>query len=290
MILYIFYKIGVFLVSVLPLQASYKIAAMLGDLKYMLSPRDRRYVHKNLMVALKNKDKKQIRFLSRSVFINFAKYLVDFFGFSKINLDFIKKNVTLDGIQYVDEALALKKGVILVSAHIGNWEMGGALLGMLGYKPHVVALNHTYKKTNDFFVAQRASKGVDVIPVGIGIRRCFDLLKDNMIIAIVGDKDFTNKGMAIKFFDKVALMPKGPATFSLKTGSPLVPCACIRNNDDTFTFYFDKPIYPNKTEGIAKNLESLTREYLSVLEKYIRTYPGQWHMFRYIWAQKPVGQ
>ena len=222
MVLYILYRMGIFLALNVPLKVGYKIATFLAIVKYTFSPRDRRYIQKNLRIALSQKSDEEIARLSRQAFINFAKYLVDFFRFSKIDARYIEKNVLIKNRGYIDEALSHKKGVILVGAHIGNWELAAAVVAALGYKLNVVALNHSYKKINDFFIGQRNSKGITVIPVGMAVRRCFDVLRKNEVLGMLGDRDFTNHGFKTIFFGKKAIIPKGPAAFSLKTGAPLI--------------------------------------------------------------------
>ncbi len=174
--------------------------------------------------------------------------------------------------------------MIIVSAHLGNWELGGALIGLLGYPVWVVALVHKYKRVNDFFNSQRKSKGVGVIPLGKAVRQCLNILKENKILGLVGDRDFSkNGGIALDFFGRQALFPEGPAVFSLKTGAVIVPGCMLRNKDDTFTFKTEKPVEFSPTGDKEKDLVELIKRYKVIFEDYIRRYPDQWYIFRRFW-------
>lgn len=283
MIDYLIYRIGIFLAFHLPLRIGYKLAIFVADLRFLVSKSDRRAVIDNLKVILNKSDKETVA-IARGVFRNFAKYLVDFFRFSKIDDKFVSEYLTVKNAKYIDEALRKGKGVIVVAAHLGNWEMGGVMLSKIGYKTSVIALDHKNKLINDFFIGQRSGLGVNVISIGIALRNCFKVLKRNEVLGILGDRDFSAHGVETKFFGKKALMPKGPATFSIRAGAPIVPCFLLRNSNNTFTLVFEKEVGCQPTGDFEKDVKSLTEKIIGVLEDYIKRYPDQWHMFRRFWS------
>src|SRR4030042_1728242 len=81
----------------------------------------------------------------------------------KIDLAYTRKNIKIENISYIDEVLARGKGAITVTAHLGNWELGGVVIALSGYPFWAVALPHKYKKIDNFFNHQRGSKGMKVI-------------------------------------------------------------------------------------------------------------------------------
>ncbi len=171
---------------------------------------------------------------------------------------------------------------MLLSAHIGNWELGGAVIALLGYPLWVVALPHKTKKVNDFFNAQREKKGIKVITFGKAARACIRLLEENKMIALVGDKDFSREsGIMIDFFGKPTYLPKGPATFALRNGSPIIPVFMLRNPDDTFTLKIGKPV-----DCGSGSMEGITFECKNVIENLVKDYPEQWYMFKRFWIQQ----
>ncbi|HQP10662.1 MAG TPA: lysophospholipid acyltransferase family protein, partial [Candidatus Omnitrophota bacterium] len=279
---YILYKIGLFLLRHLPPKLSYKLATFVSDLQYFFSFRDRRAVSNNLRNILPASDK--ISFLTKDVFRNFGRYLCEFFQMREmVDGKFIKNNVRIEGIDRLDRILKEGKGGIIVTGHIGNWELGGVLLSVLGYPLMAIALPHKERPVNDLFNSQRESKGVTVVPPTGALRRCIEQLRANKLVALVADRDFSHAGVAVDFLGKKMIVPKGPAMFSLKTGAPIVPMFLIRNTDKTFTMFCCEPIYPpqeNKDQDEPGVILGLMRRYLSVMEEKIRQYPSQWLLFR----------
>jgi len=218
------------------------------------------------------------------MFRNFAKYLVDFFRFEKIDIEYIKNNIHIENRHYFEEALSKGKGVIVVSAHLGNWELGGIVIALLGYPFWAVALPHKDRRVNNFFNFQRERKGMRVIPLGKAVRACLNLLKNNKMVALAGDRDFTQKGIILDFFGKPTFLPEGPAAFALKTGAIIVPTFMLRNKDDTFTLTIHKPIEATPTEDKDNDLRELIMRYKIIFEDYIRRLPDQWYMFRRFWV------
>ncbi|MBI4708542.1 MAG: lysophospholipid acyltransferase family protein [Candidatus Omnitrophica bacterium] len=280
---FILYRIAQFVALALPLKFAYAIAVFSSDLHYLFADKDRKAVNENLKTIFPEKNDKEIKKIQIHMFRNFAKYLVDFFRFSRINTDYIKKNIRVENIHYFDEAIAKKKGVIVLTAHLGNWELGGVVIALSGYPLGVVALPHKDKLVNNFFNNQRESKGIKVIPLGKAVRSCLNLLSQNKLIALVGDRDFTERGVVMDFFNKKAIFPEGPAAFCLKTGADILPGFMIRNPDDTFTLKIDKPIDFTPTGNKEKDTKDIISIYLKIFEGYIRKYPDQWYMFRRFW-------
>jgi len=285
-IFYILYRIGHFLSLNLPLKFSYAAALFFADIHYILGFKERSSVLENLKTILMSSSQNgELRAIARDVFRNFAKYLVDFFRFSRMDLEYVNKFVKLEGLSNIDEALESGKGVIMLSAHIGNWELGGFVLGTLGYPINAVVLTHRNEKVNDFFKNQRAAGKMKSIEFGASLRSCYKALKNNELLALLGDRDFSNNGISMEFCGKPVVMPKGPAVLSYRTGALIVPCFITRNSDDTFTIVFEKPIRPEASDYEDSAVKSIMRRYLPLIESYVKRYPGQWYVFRDFWNQ-----
>lgn len=279
------YRFGQFIALSLPLKFVYGFAVFLADLHYSFAFGDRRSVQANLRIIFPDKSIRDLRKISRAVFRNFAKYLVDFFRFQNLDLRYIDKNIKLENLHNFDQALAKGKGVIVLSAHLGNWELGGVVIAQLGYPFWVVALPHKNKKVNEFFDGQRNAKGVKVIAMGKAVRSCISEIRKNHMVALVGDRDFTEKGIVIDFFGKPMHFPEGPGALSLMTGAAIVPGFMFRNPDDSFTLRIEKPVEFYPCGDKEKDLVGLITTYKKVMEDYIRKYPEQWYVFRKFWAQ-----
>lgn len=283
MIFYILYRLGHFISSTMPLQASYALAVWIARLYYWCSPRDRESVRRNLRIIMHGADEKTIRTKAFDVFKNFAKYLVEFFRFSPIDDSFVKQRVVVEGQQYLDQSRKLGKGTIILSAHIGNWELGGFVVSCLGYPMSAVVLSHRHEKVNEFFLRQRSTANVRPIEIGMTLRSCFKVLQENGFLALVGDRDFSGRGIRMNFFGREALIPKGPAALSHRLGAPMVPSFFVRSRDGAFKLIFEKPIFPDPDEKEEAAIPALTERYLAVIESFVRKYPDQWYIFKDFW-------
>jgi len=196
---------------------------------------------------------------------------------------FIKNKVNIEGMQHLDNVLAEGKGAIVITAHIGNWELGAVLLSMLGYPIMAVALPHKERPVNDLFNHQREVKGVMVVPTKGAFRRCAEQLAKNKIVALAADRTFNASGITIDFLGRKAMMPKGAAALSWKTGAPIVPTFLIRKENGMFDLTCHQPLYPPGRDASMTEEEILPKilsRYMSIIEEQIRKYPAQWLLFR----------
>ncbi len=284
MVKYFLYKFGQFCVRRLPLKCAYRLAVFISDMQYYFSPRDRKAVVANLQEILQTQ--KNVGWEAREVFRNFGRYLLEFFRMAKfLDAEYIKNNIEIINRQYADQVIQSKKGGIILTAHIGNWEMGGMVISMLGYPVVAVALPHKERPVNDLFNHQREMRGIKVIQSTGAIRKCIEMLKQNRLVALLADRDFGLTGEILDFLNKKVHIPKGPAVFSYKTGAPILPVFFIRREENRFCLFFEKPIFPQLSCPEEKAIPDLMRQYTALVEAKIRQYPTQWLMFRKFWAE-----
>lgn len=281
--MYYLYCFARILVLNVPRRVAYWLASFCAGIKFYISKSDRDTIIYNLLPVLKNK--KAARLAAKKVFENFAFYLVDFFRYSKLDLDFIAKYVTLQGLDNLNHVAVQKRGAVVLSAHLGNYELGASIISLLKYPIHVIALSHQDRRINDFFDHQRNIFGVGVIPLGQSIRKCLTVLKEGAFVAFLGDRSFgPTKKTKVSMFGKTAFLPNGPAFFALKTNSFVLPCFIVRENKYYYRFIFKEPIEYNADNGKG-NVEEIIKDYSKVLEEYISKYPEQWYMFERCWVE-----
>lgn len=116
----------------------------------------------------------------------------------------------------------------------------------------------------------------------MAVRRVVEYLRLNKPVAILAERDFGQHGMMLPFLGKTALIPKGAAMFSLRTGAPILPCFFLREENNRFKFIIEKAIYPpsGADKITEEGLKAYIEQYLSIIERYIKNYPTQWLMFR----------
>ena len=261
---YYLYRIGRFLAKVLPIQVSSALVMVLCDLHFRLSKTDRQAVENNLKIVHKT-DHVPYQEV-REVFRNF---------------------VHIKNIKYLNEVLQKGKGGIIVSAHLGNWEIAGGVLPMLGFPLSVVALAHQDPRVNALFNAQREVFGTMVIQADVvAVRRVLEHLHKNRLVTILADRDFRNHGIMMDFFGRKTMIPKGAAFFSMRTGAPIIPGFFFHTDDDHFVINVYPPIEPPHVQD-GKITDEAARDYiqkyLTIIEDEIRKNPSQWLLFREFW-------
>ena len=284
---FLLYKVGEFIVNILPLSWAYGFAEFFSRCQYRFSFRDRRAVENNLKVITRSQTVPPQ--MTEAIFVNFGRYLVEFFRMiRKVDDEYIQKNVKIEHLEYAKEAFKHGKGGIIVTSHLGNWELGALLVSRLLKPLLIIALPHKERWVNRLFNAQREACGQTVVQIHVSVRRCLERLKENGLIGLVADRDFLNNGEVLEFLGRPTIMPKGPALFSIKTGAPIIPCFVVRNPDNTFTLSFERPIYPPQImdQDISpESLKGLMRKYIVLFEEKIRQHPTQWLMFREFWIK-----
>lgn len=281
------YKFCRFLSVNFPLKCVYKFSERISYIYYLLDSTTRNVVFDNLThVFGKNITPGEKKTLTIRIFKNFAKGLVDFCRFSKVDRNFIKKYVEIKNLHYIDEALK-KGGVIALTGHIGCWELGGVVLSILGYPLNAVAKPHTREAVENFFLKQRNIKGVKVIPVGRAYKQSYKRLMSNQIVALLADRRYGGIGIKVKCFNKTVIIPKGPAVLSLRTNSAIVSGYMIRRKNGCFSLIFEKPIYPREIveKDRTKKRYLLAQNYITTMQKYIEQYPEQWSLFHKLFVE-----
>jgi KDO2-lipid IV(A) lauroyltransferase len=282
---YVQLKLAEFLAHILPRRVAYGLARRIADVYMLLDRRGReavmsnlRRIHQHSGVALSDR---ALRALARENFLNFAKYLVDFFKFLRPRQDVLDSIVHYGNApEILDKLRAHGKGVIILSAHLGNWELGAAALAARGYTFNAVALWVADTKVNALYQQQRAARRIHPIPLGRAARDCIAALRRNELVGLVGDRDFTSARDTIEFFGQPARLPHGPAKLALATGAPLLPIFMIRRPDDTFAYVIEEPIWADKNRD---TVETVMRRIAVALERVISQHSEQWYLFHDLW-------
>jgi lauroyl/myristoyl acyltransferase len=280
MLQFIGFKIIIFLIKILPRKTLYFIGRQLINILLLFKKKDIAVVKKNFFI-IKNcpLTQEQSKQYIKKNFYNFTYYLIDFLASPALNKQNVDDFIKIKGKENLKEAIKHDKGGIIISAHIGNWELGAHWIALKGYKLNAVALPHKNKKVNDIFSNNRSNKGIQTIDLGKASRQCLKVLKENEFLALICDRVFdpAEKTIKVDFFNKKIKIPRGPAYLSMKTGAVIVPCFCIRHGIGKYTLIIEKPIYPTNNEvDIAKS-------YMKLVEKYINLYPEQWFAFQNVW-------
>jgi len=220
-----------------------------------------------------------LRQLARKTFQYFGKYLVDFFRFHSLSHEEASQLVAIENRHHLHEALERGSGVVAVTAHFGNWEMGGSVVHALGYSIHAVFFPMPTRRLNRLFLRQRMQRGIELIPVG-HTARLLRILKEGRIVALLGDRDLAGKSARIPFFGCEADLPRGPARLALISGAALLPSFIYREPNDGFVLRFHRPIWPESRRDERRLMEYTA----AAMEKEIGERPSQCFIFEDFWG------
>ena len=224
------YRIAAFLSRRLPGRSAYWVGLRAADYFYRHHHRDREAVLSNLrrIYAWRGIEpaRDNLDGMARKTFQYFGKYLVDFFRYSRLTASDVQQLVSIEHRDYVDQALAAGRGAIVVTAHFGNWELGGAVLIALGHAVNAVVMPQRMPRLENLLRRQRESRGMHLLPVGssaLGLMRC---LRRGEIVALLADRDFTRHHERYEFFGQPASLPRGAAWLSRSAASRVSTMAC----------------------------------------------------------------
>jgi Kdo2-lipid IVA lauroyltransferase/acyltransferase len=231
----------------------------------------------------------QIQATARESFRNLGVTLVEFLlRQPRIKPEEVLAEVEFAGKEHYEAAFARGKGILLITAHYGNWEMMGPRLAREGYQVNAISRVADDPGTEQMIESIRTRCGTKQIPRRKAAREGLAALRRNEILAILLDQNTAEGGVFVPFFGHPASTAAGPAVFALKTGAALVPTFCLRNADGTHTIIAREPIYPESTGDRAEDILRLTAELTLTIEKQIRSRPDLWFWLHNRWKLQPT--
>jgi Kdo2-lipid IVA lauroyltransferase/acyltransferase len=186
--------------------------------------------------------------------------------------------VRIEGEQYLREALARGKGVLALSAHLGNFAIIGARLAAAGYPFSVVVKHPSDEQFAQLITRYRAQVGIDTIsakPRRQAARGILQALRENRIVLVVAD-EFKSGEIMVEFMGQRLPAPRGPATLALRTGAVTLPMFATRQPDGSILLAIGRAIEAVHRESLEETITATTALYTRHLEDVIYRYPDQW--------------
>ena len=276
--------------NLLPRAVQYRIAHAVGDCCYLFDHNARENVKANIRCILgPDASEKLVRREARWVFRSFGMYLCEFFGHRHFGGDFVDRHVVVQGRENLDAALARGRGAIFCSGHYSNWEMGGTVVGHLGYPIVIVAQMHADAKTNEMFVKQRADFGITVVPTQHGAKGALKALRNNQPVALLGDRPTGGPVVPVTLCGRTTYLPQGPWRIALVTGAPLLPTFVHRRSNENFTLEIGAPIEVPEKGTQRERMLIMAQRWADVFEARLRVDPSQWAAFYRVWDDPKTG-
>jgi len=268
-----------------PVRIAYALVDVLAPVCGRLWGRQYRHALSNMRRVLGPRpDPLEVRRQVRNVFRNYARYMVDLLCLARVDPDDVQRRFEVHGLEHLQEGLDQGRGVVMVTAHIGNWDMAGVLLTAHGFPVNVIHDTLTPRRWNDRVQGIRELIGLRLIPVESGVRQMLRALRQNEILAILIDRPLTDQGVPVQFFGAETRVPGGAAILALRAGAPVVCAAALRKGNG-FEGHVS-PVFQIEPSGDSESdVQALTQRVMSWLEALIRQHPDQWYMFRNMWPE-----
>ena len=268
--------------QLLGLNLSRKFSFLIAVLFYYIIPIRKKTVLENLHNAFPDYDEKKLKSIAFGSYKSFAIALAEILYIPAMSKEDIKKQVDCINVELIREKYEENNGVILLSAHFGNWEfMATSLAAQLNIPISVVIKPQRNPYVTNWMNKARTKWNNEIVPLGISIRQTYQTIKDKKIVAMVADQRGPEESIKINFFGRNLTVLTGPAALSLKTGAPILYGISVRQDDYSYKSVMTEISNENLPESNEEKIKELSQRHMAYLEGYIRKYPEQW-----LWMHK----
>lgn len=284
-------KIGFFFIQLLQsflrfigLQRTRFVARSIGSIFYYFIPIRKKVVLENLAIAFPEKSISELKKIAHRTYQNITITFTELLLFTSFSKNEIKLMARADNLDEMKAVIAENKGVVFWTGHIGSWELGGTVLGLLFEKP-IFGLAKKQSNTilNDLIKEAREAHGNKVIWLGTSVRHLIEVLKNGGIVGVVGDQRGPSDSPRVKFFGKPTPLYTGTATIIEKTKCNVIFAAAVRENNGNYKGILEKLETGSIAENSDERILEINQRYANFLEKVIKQYPDQYFWMHKIW-------
>jgi len=282
------FKVLQSIVERLPRAWAYALAVVAARTAWWFSPLARPRLEYNLKVACPELTPPELKRLSWLNFRNHAKAYADLMLLPRARVSEMRPLLKVSGMEHLEQARAMGKGVLAVSCHMGSYEVVAAIWSATLTPVSFFAEELEPRALFEWYRDTRARLGISVLPLNIsGLRKVLQALRDNEMVITAIDRDITGTGRKLPFFGRPAPIPMGPVQMALRLGTPLLPVCVYRLPDDSYMAEAAPLVIAESTGDADADEARVTRELLRPIEEFIRRHPEQWHVPHRIWEGGP---
>jgi KDO2-lipid IV(A) lauroyltransferase len=268
----------------LPRRMGMKVFAAVGAAGARWFARDRQRAVENLGVAFPNAPAPIRTALARASFRALGKNAFEALRLARTRPEEIRDRVQgVEGMENFLDAYRKGRGVIVITGHIGCWELLPAYFANIGYTASVVARRLRVERLNERLVASRASVGVATLDRDANPRRMFELLRRGELLGVLIDQHTRVAGTYVPFFNRPAFTPTAVAKLALATGAAIVPMGIFMRPNGRHVVHVLPAIRLESEAGRANAVHELTAKCSLAVEELIRIDPTQWVWFHHRW-------
>jgi KDO2-lipid IV(A) lauroyltransferase len=265
----------------LPRSLTRSLSLAAGELGYRLCKNRREALNRNLTAITQNQ--KQREALSRSCFHNFLRMLHDFCDCAESGTDRLSAlMVESRGFEFLEAARRNGRGTLLVTGHLGAWELGGMVLASDGFPVNVVTMAEPTNELNEWRQKYRQRFGIKTVTVGtdkFAFVEIIQALRRNELVAMLVDRPYLNSGIEVQFFGRPTLFSAAAARVWQHTQASVIPAFVLQLEPGQYGCYAYPPINMTTQQTLEQNSQCVAQ----VFEAIVREFPEQWFNFVPIW-------
>ncbi len=279
---------GLSLLSVLPFSLLTRLGRILGGLYYHLDGRRKRIALENLRLAFgKEKEEGELRSLLKAAYRQIGSSLFEFAALPKFTQKELSGRIRFEGLEHLEAARRSGRGVVLLAAHFGNWELTAQSLALAGFPGYAIGRRANVPLLHDYIVRCREAHGNRILVRDQAARKIFSILKEGKILGILCDqRGSTSRGLMINFFGHPAPTNPDIARIILKAKPVVMMTFALREPGGTHRIIVHKPLVFSPRGNRREDTLELTRLYMKELERMIRKHPEQWLWMHRRWMRR----
>lgn len=259
-----------------------------GRLGYLVAGRKRRRVLGHLAIAFPDRPDAERKAMARRVFRRLGQNAAEVIKLPAYDRDTVLDLARFEGVEHLKDAVAAGKGALLLTGHIGCWELMAAALSLEGLPLNVIAREVYDPRLDRIILGTRMAHGVRTIQreARSAAREILRVLRRGEILGLLIDVDIKAPGAFVPFFGKPAWTPTGAAAFSLRTCAPAV-MGFINREGSRYVIRLEPPLHPVVTGDRDADLRENTARYTARIEAAIRRQPEDWVWTHRRWRRMP---
>lgn len=286
---YVAFQTIAFLLMLFPLSGARWLGRNLGAFVFDFLGYRKDVTLGNLRRAFPEKSDDEIVQIARGAYKNVGISLFEILWYPRMSREQVSKSMHFDHPDVVRNAYKKGKGLLILTAHFGNWELlGGCLVVEFGFPVAGIARTQANRLVDRSINERRLRFGNKVIPMETSLREVMRALRNGEAVGIVADQAAPKENVLIEFFGTKLPTHQGPSVFSLKMGSPLVAVFSVRRPDGSYDAYVEEVPSADLTEYNDENVTELTRRHVKITEDFIRRFPDQWMWMHKRWKHVPT--
>jgi Lauroyl/myristoyl acyltransferase len=269
-------------------ESACRIGAKLGALGYRPLGIRKRVVERQIAAAFPAMSQEEVIGLARASYEHLGRSAIETALLNSLGRDGIQRLVeTVDGWELIEEVMAARKGAVLVTGHIGNWELAGAYVAARGIPLDAIVRGMANPLFDAYLNHTREEIGMTVVHDSEAVRRTPRSLRGGRAVAFVADQGVLGLASTfVPFFGRPAKTPRGAAVFALRFDVPVLFVVALRKPNGCYRLVVER-IETDKTGDKDRDVDAIVARYTEHLEKWVRVVPAQYFWQHRRWRRQP---